>query len=592
MRRWSILLFVCVGLALVPAPAEALRSGIPDPLFGSGGIARVSTAPAGERESGRAMVVDSQDRVLVGGVLSNNNPIDDNGGWMLVRFGSDGTLDTGFGENGFAKAPGLFGPGLGDFGQDIRALALVPGSGKIIAGGASFGPSKNFEFTIARYNADGSLDMSFGPADTGFVKADVSPELDSLKDIAVSPQGTITAVGQAGTHTALARWDSDGVPDPTFDGPGVPGNGAFVDPVTAKVDDYREVQVEPSGAVRAVGVATPESDGNWLIGRYTATGARELSFNGNGIVITNFPGNSDLGGDQVLVDGTLYVFGSVDVLPGPITERVFSVDAFDPVSGAEIPGTKVDTPVPGNLFAATMQRLSGVAGTAGERFLLSGTSGNAVLAGLRRENGSSTRLELDPEFGTGGIVPSPEQTGTWGSVAVDGQNRLVVGGEIGLFETADFGAERFTAESPGGTGDTTAPVITNASIAPRAWAVRPRGRAETQLIRRAKRGTSIRYTLSEAARVVVRIDRRRPGKGKAKGKAKRGRFVGVGSFAQAGVGGKNRKPFSGRIGKRRLRPGRYRATLTATDAAGNASKPTVLRFKIVRPKARSQRSPG
>jgi hypothetical protein len=40
--------------------------------------------------------------------------------------------------------------------------------------------------------------------------------------------------------------------------------------------------------------------------------------------------------------------------------------------------------------------------------------------------------------------------------------------------------------------------------------------------------------------------------------------------------------FSGRIGRRALAPGSYRATITATDAAGNKSKPRTARFRIVK----------
>jgi hypothetical protein len=53
-------------------------------------------------------------------------------------------------------------------------------------------------------------------------------------------------------------------------------------------------------------------------------------------------------------------------------------------------------------------------------------------------------------------------------------------------------------------------------------------------------------------------------------------------FAKQSKAGANRKRFSGRIGKRALKPGRYRATLVATDAAKNRSKPKRLLFKVVR----------
>jgi hypothetical protein len=60
------------------------------------------------------------------------------------------------------------------------------------------------------------------------------------------------------------------------------------------------------------------------------------------------------------------------------------------------------------------------------------------------------------------------------------------------------------------------------------------------------------------------------------------RYTGVGSFTQDAVGGANSKPFSGKIGSRKLKPGSYRATLVAKDAAGNASRPASLDFKVLR----------
>ena len=596
-------LAVFVALVMAPASAQALKGGILDPSFGSGGFATVSTVPQGSRESGNAMVVDAQNRVLVGGTSRDKDPGNPVGGWILVRFKSNGTLDTGFGEDGFAKAPGLFGPNLAEFGQDIRALALVPGSDKIVAGGMTIGPSKNSEFTVARYNGDGSLDMSFGPADTGFVRADVSASLDDLKDIAVAADGSITAVGAAGLDAALVRWDSDGLLDPSFDGPGVPGNGMFVDSPSTGFDDYRGILLEPSGAVRAVGVASIGPEGNWLIAHYSPTGARETSFNGSGVVITDFEGQSDLGADLILVDDTLYAFGSFDIDPGPKTQRDFGVAAFDPLTGREFPGTRTLIPLPDtqNMFAAALQRLGGSREPSAERFLLVGTS--STLARMRRVSGSSRALELDPEFGAGGVAPVPATpSGIWHDVAVDGQNRVVTGGSIGIFETADFAAARFLEEAPGATRDrdTVAPVITGAGVSPRAWALKPAGVAEVPLIRRPKRGTNFSYTLSEPARIAFRIERRAPGR-KTGGKCGRvtaqnrakppcARFVAVGAFAQEGQLGSNRKPFSGRIGEKSLPPAPYRVTLIATDPAGNESAPARLSFKIV--PAKKATAPG
>jgi hypothetical protein len=56
----------------------------------------------------------------------------------------------------------------------------------------------------------------------------------------------------------------------------------------------------------------------------------------------------------------------------------------------------------------------------------------------------------------------------------------------------------------------------------------------------------------------------------------------VGTLRRSGISGPNRIRFTGRIGRRALRPAPHRAVLTATDAAGNRSAPKVARFRIVR----------
>jgi hypothetical protein len=48
------------------------------------------------------------------------------------------------------------------------------------------------------------------------------------------------------------------------------------------------------------------------------------------------------------------------------------------------------------------------------------------------------------------------------------------------------------------------------------------------------------------------------------------------------VSGANRVAYSGRVEKKTLVRGRYRATLVATDAAGNRSAPSHVRLSVVR----------
>ena len=147
-----------------------------------------------------------------------------------------------------------------------------------------------------------------------------------------------------------------------------------------------------------------------------------------------------------------------------------------------------------------------------------------------------------------------------------------------------------TLALPGGGG--APPVFLAASLSPRVFAVDTHGSAETLVSARAKKGTTFRYTLSENARVLFTIERVLPGrkvghacrKQTSANRHRRAckRVLRAGRFAVTARAGVNTHRFSGRIGRRSLVPGSYRATLAATDAAGKVSKPKQLTFKVVR----------
>ena len=125
---------------------------------------------------------------------------------------------------------------------------------------------------------------------------------------------------------------------------------------------------------------------------------------------------------------------------------------------------------------------------------------------------------------------------------------------------------------PGPGADTTAPRISRLRMTRRRFAV---GRRRTPLTARARRGTAFVFRLSEDARTTITISRRpQP--------VRR-----VAARTRVGI---NRIAYTGRIRKRALRPGRYRATLRAIDAAGNRSAPRRATFTVVRRAA--ARAPG
>jgi glucose/arabinose dehydrogenase len=150
------------------------------------------------------------------------------------------------------------------------------------------------------------------------------------------------------------------------------------------------------------------------------------------------------------------------------------------------------------------------------------------------------------------------------------------------------------ANAPTARADGTPPVLGDLTMLRRRFAVG----AQATAVRaasgaRVASGTAFRYTLSERARVTIRIDLLLPGRRVgpaclAPARARRARprctrALPRGTLVRAAAAGRRSTPFSGRVGRRALLPGTYRATLRATDAAGNVSRPRATTFAIVRP---------
>jgi hypothetical protein len=137
--------------------------------------------------------------------------------------------------------------------------------------------------------------------------------------------------------------------------------------------------------------------------------------------------------------------------------------------------------------------------------------------------------------------------------------------------------------------DTTPPVVTAFRVTNPVFAALAAAKKK-----KAKKGTRFTFKMSEAAQVKIGIASIAKGlrSGKRcvkpttklrKRKAKKcNRFLARGSLRFAGKPGSNSRAFSGKLGRTKLKPGRYRATIVATDAAGNKSTPRTAQFTVVR----------
>jgi hypothetical protein len=164
---------------------------------------------------------------------------------------------------------------------------------------------------------------------------------------------------------------------------------------------------------------------------------------------------------------------------------------------------------------------------------------------------------IDWTFGEGGPVPGAQVSHTYGGV----------GGNLTVSVTAsDSLGNATTATRPIRIRDATRPLLSRLRMARRRFAV---GRARMPLVA-VRRGSAFRFRLSERAKVTIRIDRK---------VGRRYRKVKI--LTRRGLrGGANTVRFSGRIKRKALAPGRYRATLRAVDGAGNRSRPRKTTFVI------------
>jgi len=217
------------------------------------------------------------DKILVTGYAYNQ---DNSIIFELARYTADGRLDSTFGENGKVTTD------FGGFYQHANLLALQ--GDKIIAAGYVDGAGGN-DFALARYTADGVLDSTFGV--NGIVTTDINNfSDDQATSIALEGDKIILAghsVDLFQNYTfVLARYTADGMLDVSFG-----ENGKLTTDFQSFYGSKNSIAVQ--GCKIIVGGNIGNSD--FSFARYTDEGKLDSSFGENGKVTTDLVGTSALG---------------------------------------------------------------------------------------------------------------------------------------------------------------------------------------------------------------------------------------------------------------------------------------------------------
>jgi uncharacterized delta-60 repeat protein/uncharacterized repeat protein (TIGR01451 family) len=319
-------------------------SGALDLTFGADHTGKIRTGFGGDLDEANAVAIDALNRIVVVG--RELDEIADDSDFGLIRFNSDGTLDSTF------DSDGLLTIGFGTF-EEAHAVA-IDATGRIVVAGRSGAPGR---FAVARVNDNGTLDGTFdgdGRAVTPFNAHSTARTvaIDGLGRIVLG--GFATDPGSGRNQMAAIRYLDNGTPDSLF---GSGGKVALV-PTALQNSEALGVAVDADGRIVLGGyfnTGTSELD-RMAVARFTDSGQPDTTFGGfSGLALIS-PSPSDIErAHAVAIDAQgRIVLAGVTVSDN---ERDFGLARLNSVETADLAITKssnVSSAVPGDTVTFTL----------------------------------------------------------------------------------------------------------------------------------------------------------------------------------------------------------------------------------------------
>jgi uncharacterized delta-60 repeat protein len=284
------------------AIARYLADGSLDPSFGTNGTILHNFGRSAN--GANAVAIWPGGRIVVVGYSG----VEDGGfDFALARYRTDGQLDPSFGVGGQV---------ITDFvdtrGVDVAKAVAIQADGKLVVSGYSGTYGEDFDFVVARFRRGGGLDRSFGG--DGHVLTNFGGD-DASQGVGIQADGKIVAMGkseQGGDFDfALARYLPDGSLDRSFGDGGrvrndLSGTGSFDYGLAGGIDER--------GRIIDAGKSDAAGSLDFALARYRPNGRLDRSFGQDGVVLTDFGGESLDVANAIAVrpDGGIVAVGSSD----------------------------------------------------------------------------------------------------------------------------------------------------------------------------------------------------------------------------------------------------------------------------------------
>jgi uncharacterized delta-60 repeat protein/LPXTG-motif cell wall-anchored protein len=351
---------------------------------------------------------------------------------------TDGTLDTTFGTSGITTT------NITQYAFSNSAAVQV--DGKIVVVGQHSPSGNGGSFLIARYNANGTLDATFG---TNGITVTSFGTSESAKSVVIQADGKILVAGYSDavntiSDFAVLRFNANGILDTSF------GTNGITTTNLGSYDTGYSMALQADGKILVAGQTGPSNASNFAIVRYAANGTLDTSFGTEGITTTDLGGLDLASSMVVLPNGKILVAGR---------SVVADMDLFAIVR-YNTNGT-VDTGFGSTGITTTSFNAGGAVGNsmtlqADGKIIVAGGVwlglGDRWIIAMARYNTDGT---LDTSFGTAGTTTTDLNADSIGSaVAVQLDGKIIVAGNFGATGTwdYDFALYRYNAN---GSLDTT-----------------------------------------------------------------------------------------------------------------------------------------